>query len=127
MKVGASNLILCICSCPIVHVCVAVWLNNGTLVPYLIMVIQIAGAFAGFGFFAWYLSGKVQVFDRRGHIGKLCLVLFPLLLAAVVGVSRVDDYRHHWQDVFAGGLLGWCLQWINIQWLFKNYYCKINT
>ncbi|XP_028788414.1 lipid phosphate phosphatase 2-like [Neltuma alba] len=63
-------------------------------------------AFAGLGFFAWYLSGKVRVLDRRGHIGKLCLLLLPLLLAAFVGVSRVDDYRHHWQDVFAGGLLG---------------------
>jgi len=29
-----------------------------------------------------------------------------LLFAALVGISRVDDYWHHWQDVFAGGLLG---------------------
>lgn len=27
-------------------------------------------------------------------------------MAALVAVSRVDDYWHHWQDVFAGGLLG---------------------
>ncbi|XP_022878914.1 lipid phosphate phosphatase 2-like isoform X2 [Olea europaea var. sylvestris] len=26
--------------------------------------------------------------------------------SSLVGVSRVDDYWHHWQDVFAGGLLG---------------------
>lgn len=64
------------------------------------------GSFAGLGFLAWYLSGKIRVFDRRGHVAKLCLVFFPLLLAALVGVSRVDDYWHHWQDVFAGGLLG---------------------
>ncbi|KAG6412962.1 hypothetical protein SASPL_125657 [Salvia splendens] len=64
------------------------------------------GSFAGLGFLAWYLSGKIKVFDRRGHVAKLCLVFFPLLLAALVGVSRVDDYWHHWQDVFAGGLLG---------------------
>jgi hypothetical protein len=24
----------------------------------------------------------------------------------MVAVSRVSDYWHHWQDVFAGGLLG---------------------
>ncbi|KAG6410374.1 hypothetical protein SASPL_128432 [Salvia splendens] len=65
------------------------------------------GSFSGLGFLAWYLSGKIKVFDRRGHVAKLCLVFFPLLLAALVGVSRVDDYWHHWQDVFAGGLLGW--------------------
>ncbi|CAN6700389.1 unnamed protein product [Malus baccata var. baccata] len=41
-----------------------------------------------------------------GHVAKLCIVIFPLLIASLVGISRVDDYWHHWQDVFAGGLLG---------------------
>lgn len=63
-------------------------------------------SFAGLGFLAWYLSGKIKAFDRRGHVAKLCLVFLPLLVAALVAVSRVDDYWHHWQDVFAGGLLG---------------------
>uniref|UniRef100_A0A3Q7GD72 Phosphatidic acid phosphatase type 2/haloperoxidase domain-containing protein n=1 Tax=Solanum lycopersicum TaxID=4081 RepID=A0A3Q7GD72_SOLLC len=63
-------------------------------------------SFAGLGFLAWYLSGKIKVFDQRGHVAKLCLVFLPLLMAALVAVSRVDDYWHHWQDVFAGGLLG---------------------
>ncbi|KAL5544881.1 hypothetical protein UlMin_008665 [Ulmus minor] len=63
-------------------------------------------SFAGLGFLAWYLSGKIRVFDRRGHAAKLCIFLLPLLLAALVGISRVDDYWHHWQDVFAGGLIG---------------------
>ncbi|KAM3693416.1 hypothetical protein ACB098_08G162600 [Castanea mollissima] len=63
-------------------------------------------SFAGLGFLAWYLSGKVRAFDRRGHVAKLCIVFLPLLVAALVGVSRVDDYWHHWQDVFAGGLIG---------------------
>ncbi|KAH6799297.1 lipid phosphate phosphatase 3 [Perilla frutescens var. frutescens] len=63
-------------------------------------------SFAGLGFLSLYLSGKIKVFDRRGHVAKLCLILLPLLVSSLVGVSRVDDYRHHWQDVFAGGLLG---------------------
>lgn len=63
-------------------------------------------SFAGLGFLALYLSGKLQAFDRRGHVAKLCIVFLPLLVAALVGVSRVDDYWHHWQDVFAGGLFG---------------------
>lgn len=65
-----------------------------------------AGSFAGLGFLSLYLSGKIKVFDRRGHIAKLCIVFFPLLFASLVGISRVDDYWHHWQDVFAGGLIG---------------------
>jgi membrane-associated phospholipid phosphatase len=66
----------------------------------------LTGSFAGLGFLSWYLAGKIKVFDQRGHIAKLCIVILPLLLAAMVGVSRVADYWHHWQDVFAGGILG---------------------
>ncbi|XP_057804743.1 lipid phosphate phosphatase 2-like isoform X3 [Salvia miltiorrhiza] len=63
-------------------------------------------AFAGLGFLSLYISGKIKAFDRRGHVAKLCLVVLPLLVSSLIGVSRVDDYRHHWQDVFAGGLIG---------------------
>ncbi|PNX92163.1 lipid phosphate phosphatase chloroplastic-like [Trifolium pratense] len=58
------------------------------------------------GFLSLYLSGKIKVFDRKGHVAKLCIVFLPLLFACMVGISRVDDYWHHWTDVFAGGLLG---------------------
>nr|GMD60042.1 lipid phosphate phosphatase 2-like [Ipomoea batatas] len=64
------------------------------------------GSFAGLGFLSWYLSGKIKAFDQQGHAAKLCIVVLPLLFAALVGVSRVDDYWHHWQDVFAGGFIG---------------------
>jgi len=63
-------------------------------------------SFAGLGFLSWYLAGKITVFDRRGHVAKLCVVLLPLLVAAMVAISRVDDYWHHWQDVCTGGVLG---------------------
>ncbi|XP_006843771.2 lipid phosphate phosphatase 2 isoform X2 [Amborella trichopoda] len=63
-------------------------------------------SFAGLGFLSLYLSGKIKVFDRRGHVAKLCIVFLPLLAACLVGISRVDDYWHHWQDVFAGGFIG---------------------
>ncbi|XP_015942141.1 lipid phosphate phosphatase 2 [Arachis duranensis] len=63
-------------------------------------------SFAGLGFLSLYLSGKIKAFDRQGHVAKLCIVFLPILAACLVGISRVDDYWHHWQDVFAGGLLG---------------------
>nr|KAJ0205223.1 hypothetical protein LSAT_V11C500229260 [Lactuca sativa] len=64
------------------------------------------GCFAGLGFLSWYTAGKIRAFDQRGHVAKLCIIVFPFLIATLVGVSRVDDYWHHWQDVFSGGLLG---------------------
>ncbi|XP_073284516.1 lipid phosphate phosphatase 2-like [Primulina huaijiensis] len=63
-------------------------------------------SFAGLGFLSLYLSGKIKCFDQRGHVAKLCIFFLPILAACLVGISRVDDYKHHWQDVFAGGLLG---------------------
>ncbi|KAI5677492.1 hypothetical protein M9H77_08442 [Catharanthus roseus] len=63
-------------------------------------------SFAGLAFLSFYLSGKIKAFDRQGHVAKLCLVFLPLLAASLVAISRVDDYWHHWQDVFAGGLIG---------------------
>jgi membrane-associated phospholipid phosphatase len=68
--------------------------------------ICLAGSFAGLGFLSLYLSGKIKAFDRKGHVAKLCIVILPLLLASLVGISRVDNYRHHWEDVFVGGLIG---------------------
>ncbi|XP_065011807.1 lipid phosphate phosphatase 2-like isoform X1 [Musa acuminata AAA Group] len=63
-------------------------------------------SFAGLGFLSWYLAGKLKAFDRRGHVAKLCIVFLPLLCASLIAISRVDDYWHHWQDVFTGGFLG---------------------
>ncbi|KAL9392009.1 hypothetical protein Peur_015929 [Populus x canadensis] len=63
-------------------------------------------SFAGLGFLSLYLSGKLKAFDCKGHVAKLCIVFLPILAACLVAISRVDDYWHHWQDVFAGGLLG---------------------
>lgn len=65
-----------------------------------------AGSFAGLGFLSLYLAGKISVFDSKGHVAKLCVVFLPLIAACLVAISRVNDYWHHWQDVFAGGLIG---------------------
>lgn len=73
---------------------------------FLRFFFSITGSFAGLGFLALYMTAKIKVFDRSGHVAKLCILFLPLLMASLVAVSRVDDYWHHWQDVFAGGILG---------------------
>ncbi|RZC63740.1 hypothetical protein C5167_025487 [Papaver somniferum] len=50
-------------------------------------------------------ESKITAFDQRGHVGKLCVV-FPLLVASGVAITLVDDYFHHWVDVFGGAILG---------------------
>ncbi|KAL8253353.1 hypothetical protein R6Q59_037046 [Mikania micrantha] len=63
-------------------------------------------SFAGLGFLAWYLCGKLRAFSKKGHARNLCIIVSPYLFAALVGVSRVDDYWHHWTDVFTGAIIG---------------------
>ncbi|KAG0561857.1 hypothetical protein KC19_9G098100 [Ceratodon purpureus] len=72
-----------------------------------------SGSFAGLGYLAMYLAGKLGVFDRQGHSWKLFPVVLPILGATFVGITRVDDYWHHWTDVCAGAAIG----------LFSAYFC----
>lgn len=79
-------------------------------------------SFAGLGFLSLYMAGKIQIFDQRGHVAKLALVSIPLLGALLVGLSRVDDYWHHWQDVFAGALLGLTMAFLCYHQFFPSLY-----
>lgn len=63
-------------------------------------------SFAGLGFLAFYIAGKIKMFDEKGHTYKGFLFAFPIIGALLVAISRTEDYRHHWQDVTIGALLG---------------------
>ncbi|KAF9050636.1 acid phosphatase/Vanadium-dependent haloperoxidase [Hymenopellis radicata] len=63
-------------------------------------------SFAGLGFLAFYMAGKLHLFDKRGHTGKAWISLSPFAAAALVAISRSMDYRHHWHDILVGSLLG---------------------
>lgn len=60
------------------------------------------------GFLALYLSGKLQIFrpPGRGQAWRLCVVLAPLLVACTASLTRIQDYKHHWEDVTVGGIIG---------------------
>ncbi|KAH9812694.1 phosphatidic acid phosphatase type 2/haloperoxidase [Melampsora americana] len=80
-------------------------------------------AWCGLGYLSLYLAGKFHLFDQKGHTLKAWLVLSPLLGAALISISRTMDYRHHWQDVFVGGLLGMLVAWFG----YRMYYPSLST
>jgi diacylglycerol diphosphate phosphatase/phosphatidate phosphatase len=66
-------------------------------------------SFAGLGFLTLYLAGKMHLWDPYGHRNRAWFALCPLLLAAMVAISRTEDNRHHWQDVLVGSALGFTI------------------
>lgn len=65
-----------------------------------------SSTFAGLGFISLFFSAHFNLFDGSGRLYKLIIFLIPLLTATLISISRIVDYRHHWDDVLAGGIIG---------------------
>ncbi|KAJ1966104.1 hypothetical protein GGI12_000308 [Dipsacomyces acuminosporus] len=75
-------------------------------------------SFAGLTYLSLWLSGHLRLADGHGRAYKPFVVLVPELTALLIGVSRTKDYRHHWQDVLGGALLGIFMGWFG----YRQYY-----
>uniref|UniRef100_UPI0035902D8D phospholipid phosphatase 5 n=1 Tax=Myxine glutinosa TaxID=7769 RepID=UPI0035902D8D len=80
--------------------------------------------FAGLGFLALYLAGKLRCFvpAMRAPGLRLIIAIFPLFIAALIAVSRICDYKHHWQDVVVGSLLGFGCAFL----AYRQYYSRLS-
>lgn len=73
-------------------------------------------AFVGMTFTALFLAGKtgalcfgISPFPGsllNSRLARLTLVLMPLVFSAWVAITRVEDYRHHKEDVIVGSVIG---------------------
>lgn len=77
-------------------------------------------SFSGLGFCSLYILGKLQCFNStgKGHSWKLCLGMLPAMCALLIAISRTCDYRHHWQDVLAGSVIGMSVAYVT----YRQYY-----
>ncbi|KAI9224840.1 phosphatidic acid phosphatase type 2/haloperoxidase, partial [Blastocladiella britannica] len=62
-------------------------------------------SFAGWFSLILFANGTMSPLLRRNAWIKTVLVLL-IVPAAFTALSRSRDYRHHWQDIFVGSLLG---------------------
>jgi diacylglycerol diphosphate phosphatase/phosphatidate phosphatase len=67
-----------------------------------------AVSFAGLGYLSLCLGSRLAIVHtpRAGTLWKYVVALAPWLGALLVGLSRIADYWHHWEDVLCGALLG---------------------
>jgi len=63
-------------------------------------------AFALLTYITLYLAGQLRLYHGKCRVWKYIIVSGPLFYAVYVPFTRLMDYRHHWEDVLAGALIG---------------------
>ena len=63
-------------------------------------------SFSGFLYLTLWLCGQYKLFTKTHPLYKYLVSCSPLLLATYVALSRTQDYRHHFMDIFMGGCIG---------------------
>jgi diacylglycerol diphosphate phosphatase / phosphatidate phosphatase len=80
-------------------------------------------AFSGLGFLAIFLAGQLHVFRPHSDLTRGLIALAPLLGAAMIAISRCEDYRHDVYDVTIGSLLGL----IVAHFSYRRYYPPLRS
>lgn len=75
-------------------------------------------AFSGLGYLALFLAGQCHVFRPRTDFARVLLALAPILGAALIAISRCEDYRHDVYDVTTGSLIGMLMAYFT----YRRYY-----
>jgi len=80
-------------------------------------------AFSGLGFIALFFAGQTHVFRPRTDLSRALLAIAPLLGAAMIAISRCEDYRHDVYDVTCGSILGMSIAYFS----YRRYYPRLRT
>jgi diacylglycerol diphosphate phosphatase/phosphatidate phosphatase len=80
-------------------------------------------AFSGLGYLALFFAGQLHVFRPRTDLGRVLIALAPLLGAAMIAISRCEDYRHDVYDVTCGSILGMSIAYFS----YRRYYPRLKS
>ena len=73
--------------------------------------------------FSRFLAGQMHVFRPRTDLARVLLALAPLVGAALIAISRLEDYRHDVYDVTVGSILGLVVAYFS----YRRYYPGLRT
>lgn len=80
-------------------------------------------SFAGLGYTALFLAGQLRIFRDKKDLGRALISLAPLVGAAMIAISRCQDYRHDVYDVCTGSLLGMVVGF----WSYRRYWPRLTS
>lgn len=80
-------------------------------------------AFSGLGYLALFFAGQMHVFRPRTDLARVLLALAPLVGAALIAISRLEDYRHDVFDVTTGSVLGILIAYFS----YRRYYPSLKS
>ncbi|CBY00863.1 similar to PAP2 domain-containing protein [Plenodomus lingam JN3] len=80
-------------------------------------------SFSGLGYLALFIAGQCHVYRPRADLGRVLVALAPLLGAALIAISRCEDYRHDVYDVSVGSILGMAVA----HYTYRRYYPALRS
>ncbi|QLL33431.1 hypothetical protein HG536_0E03420 [Torulaspora globosa] len=80
-------------------------------------------SFSGLGYFYLWFCGQMLTENQRISLWRKILAFIPLLGAALIALSRTQDYRHHFLDVILGSVLGYVIG----RFIYSRYFPPISS
>ncbi|KAF2227352.1 phosphatidic acid phosphatase type 2/haloperoxidase [Elsinoe ampelina] len=80
-------------------------------------------AFSGLGYLGFFFASQVNALRPNVDLARMILVLAPFVCAALIAISRLEDYRHDVFDVTAGSTLGATIAYLT----WRRHYPKLTS
>ena len=83
-------------------------------------------AFSGLGFLSLYFAGQFHIYRTATggrDLSRALLCMAPLVGAAMIAISRCEDYRHDVYDVTVGSLLGMAIAY----WSYRRHWPALRS
>ncbi|ORX51525.1 acid phosphatase/Vanadium-dependent haloperoxidase [Piromyces finnis] len=80
--------------------------------------------FSAMTYLSLFIAGQINLMDKKSYIWKYFVISLPYFVAITVALSRVFDYRHHWEDVTVGSLLGFVFGVLTYFYYFPSLYSE---